>query len=542
MHKNIIKNKAVYLTVLLVVFASGIVHGTSTETITSSTTDLTIDFGENWVNASNATFGKVDVTGDISANAYIGDGGHLSIAWLNNTFLDSIAWCNNTFLDSVEWMNNTKIQNSNGKSWSATGANIQLAIDDLGDVGGTVWLPTGTITVSAVINVDSNITITGTGVGTVLFLADGSDCDVFDITTESNITIENFLIDGNNASNTDNPLIDIQSAGAGNAATRYITVRDMVLLNCGTSMVDVHYDDNSWYLLVENCRFDGIERDQGQYPAGIWFSGFNAILKNNWIENTYGSGIVIEAASAEAMAQNIVIDGNFVTGYTGYGILAEGGGDTANMTVVNNHIWDLSSDSYHVAEGGALSTGIRVTGNSTIANNYIFNVHRYGIYSEGDYNKVIGNTVELVTWKQGIQLRGNSICTGNTVKRVTGATKDGILATNEGFTEGSFVITSNYIYDVTGNGIEIGFSGDLNHSVVSNNHIGKCDEDAINIIDVHNSSFMGNVMWDYGTLAIDEDAASDANVFIGNVGSDAGNDFDFGGMRNNHTCNMGQIV
>lgn len=63
--------------------------------------------------------------------------------------------------DGNDYFLNGTIQNSKGNSWTATGANIQLALNDLNTTGnGTVWLPAGdTITVSSSIHVWSNYTL-----------------------------------------------------------------------------------------------------------------------------------------------------------------------------------------------------------------------------------------------------------------------------------------------------------------------------------------------------------------------------------------------
>ncbi len=58
----------------------------------------------------------------------------------------------------------TRITNSKGNSWSATGSNIQLAINDLGSSGGTVNLPAATFSVPAIKVPYSNIRIHGAGV------------------------------------------------------------------------------------------------------------------------------------------------------------------------------------------------------------------------------------------------------------------------------------------------------------------------------------------------------------------------------------------
>jgi len=55
----------------------------------------------------------------------------------------------------------TMIRNSNGKYWAATGANIQAAIWDLNDTGGTVWLPNGNFTISPDLDIDDNVLVVG---------------------------------------------------------------------------------------------------------------------------------------------------------------------------------------------------------------------------------------------------------------------------------------------------------------------------------------------------------------------------------------------
>lgn len=62
----------------------------------------------------------------------------------------------------------TFIRNSNGGYWELNGGNIQNAIDDISDTGGTVWLPSGTISISSVISVPSNVKIEGTGMDSTI--------------------------------------------------------------------------------------------------------------------------------------------------------------------------------------------------------------------------------------------------------------------------------------------------------------------------------------------------------------------------------------
>jgi len=106
------------------------------------------------------------------------------------------------------------IINSNGKAWTVTGANLQLAIYDLNGTGGTVYLPQATIDITSTIVISHNgTTIQGQGVGsqgtpkpTVLRMAnganlyaimkvDGSGCVLY------GVTIRDLCFDGNKANN-----------------------------------------------------------------------------------------------------------------------------------------------------------------------------------------------------------------------------------------------------------------------------------------------------------------------------------------------------
>jgi len=457
------------------------------------------------------------------------------------------------------------IKNSDGNYWDVSGANLQLAIWDLNGTGGTVWLPSGTISITTVINMISNVTLIGNGYPTLLYLANGADCDIIDITSKENIHIEKIRFDGNNASNTDNPLIDIQSAGAGGAHTKNITIRDCYFFNCGTSMVDVHYDDNTWHITVEDCYFNGIERDTGQYPAGVWISGFNAIIRNNRFEDTFGSGVVFECATNEAAAGNALIDGNFVTGFTSVGIYTEGSNKAQNVTIVNNRITHLNSTAYW-SPWTSYSLGILACHNSTVANNYIHDVWQHGINAQGDYVTVQGNVIDgvgldgapntLNGQKQGIKINGvHCSVIGNIIKNVYG--QNAIYVMSEGREADFCTIMGNTIHTVSssiGNaGCGIKFNdasypafGIIYSCVVVGNTIEDCSEDGISLFNVSYSTFGHNTFYNYDSLAIDEESTCYNNTFIGNTARDAGNDYDFDGGGSavgvEIIANVGQIA
>jgi hypothetical protein len=110
-----------------------------------------------------------------------------SVASVSRTITDSS--------DSVE----TYIRNSNGKYWPPTGANLQIAVDDLTS-GGTVYVPARTIDLSSDLTINNNVWLKGSGIGnTVLRQADGTTffSGVIDANTKNNFTISDLTVDGN---------------------------------------------------------------------------------------------------------------------------------------------------------------------------------------------------------------------------------------------------------------------------------------------------------------------------------------------------------
>ncbi len=86
-------------------------------------------------------------------------------------------------------------------------SSIQEAIDSLPNTGGTVFIPAGTYVISVPIKVHSNVSLVGTGFGTVLVLADGANCNVIEnanpaMWQDRNILIRDMRIDGNGRTQT----------------------------------------------------------------------------------------------------------------------------------------------------------------------------------------------------------------------------------------------------------------------------------------------------------------------------------------------------
>jgi hypothetical protein len=86
------------------------------------------------------------------------------------------------------------ITNSNFNKWSAESANIQTAIDDLGETGGAVWLPEKNFDIyEDIIIKDSRTRVYGAGEGTKFTLHDDSRILSED---NDNIVLENFSVTG----------------------------------------------------------------------------------------------------------------------------------------------------------------------------------------------------------------------------------------------------------------------------------------------------------------------------------------------------------
>lgn len=93
----------------------------------------------------------------------------------------------------------TYIRNSKGNYWAATGANLQLAIYDLANQSGTVWLPSGTIYFSTTVYLTSNIHLQGAGMYSTILRESGSgDLTRLVCCNKHNVIISDFTVHGNN--------------------------------------------------------------------------------------------------------------------------------------------------------------------------------------------------------------------------------------------------------------------------------------------------------------------------------------------------------
>ena len=452
----------------------------------------------------------------------------------------------------------TLIKNSNGNYWTATQANFESAMADLGADGGTIWLPDCNITVTSDIDLVSNINIIGTGRNCTFYLDDSTNVDVFQIESKENILIEKITIHGNTEgqdTHTDS-LIDIEKGSSSN-----ITIRDCYLFESGKSSIDCQEGNKN--ILVEGCHIDG--KHNSGYGSGIWFSCNDSIARNNFIQDTYGCGIVCEAENAYDRACGIIIDGNEITGEIGHGINLDYStgshvSKANNCTIVNNHIHDINSTAYLVSESH-YSVGILMCDNTTCSNNIIRNVQKYGIRAAGDGLVITDNIIHNVSDDRGIYIEADSgfattAIVSNNVISNTGtygiytsgvAMIDGNLLENTGsaavyakptsearygmkitnnnvYNSGSTglyldgfniqyedaIISHNYVNEVSGVGIWV---EDTSYSVIDGNRVvdGSNSNEGIRLNDAINCTIYGNIIEGFAT-GIDEQGNADYNI------------------------------
>lgn len=297
----------------------------------------------------------------------------------------------------------TLIHNGNGSYYPATETGFQDAIDN-STSGDTVWTPNVNMTVTTSIYGKTGVSLIGDG--TTLFLGDGANVKLLYLHGVTNMTVEGFTFRMNNDSNTYGATLNAISLAE---YSENITIRKCYFYNGLSSFIDCQ--ETTRYIIIEYCHFDNIEINAGAYPGAIWFAGEHCKALYNYIEDTYGSGIVMEANTSSPSSKNHLIDGNTITGRIGFGIAMEGYGSqnyvkASNCTIVNNDISDLDSPAYFDVgnpETTGNGTGIGITENSTCSNNKIRNVDMYGIIIIGNNTDLSNNIINGVTKFYGIR-------------------------------------------------------------------------------------------------------------------------------------------
>jgi len=287
---------------------------------------------------------------------------------------------------------------------------IQSAVNALRtDKGGKILLLEGTYNIAAAISItgnDDNITIQGTGKGTVIKVANNTLINAFYFNNVSGVTVKDLVIDGNKANQTDGGSTYNQCGIYANGGLRDACFENIVMKNCyyrgfmgriiqralffncsfidngnrglmldGPSSTSVSTDNK-----IVNCTFSGNGSDGlafGEYAFSTYIGG--CISRNNGL-----FGIYVESGGpSETRSAHMVIEGCIVSGNSSRGVNVS---YSNYVTVSNCHIYDNSGDGilYGAQSSYCTVTGSSITGNSG-----------YGItYTSGSNRIVVGNVVK----------------------------------------------------------------------------------------------------------------------------------------------------
>lgn len=321
----------------------------------------------------------------------------------------------------------TYIRNSNGKYWAATSANIQTAINDL-TVGGIVWLPDGTFDITDNIedNGVDNITLVGTGIGTLIAGGDGVTQNIIHLTSVNNWTLKDFAIDGNNLANAkggDNKLQNniyiedcnrIRILGVDSVFavyhgiildnSHYCIMDDVFAEGAGFNQLDI-YAGSSYNIISNSVSINCTTDDTGVACIKIHGGNNNTITGNTvYANNTQGIGLLSEADD------NIVSSNTITCENQDHGIFITGAGCSRNVVIGNTircgstgiYIYISSGirENYNVIDGNTIDSDgrgiyIRGTDRNIISNNMVDSGADEAIrlYGDSDYNSFYNNVV-----------------------------------------------------------------------------------------------------------------------------------------------------
>jgi len=246
----------------------------------------------------------------------------------------------------------TYIRNSNGKYWEATGANIQLAINDLNfSMGGTVWLPNGAFEVAEPIKTyNRTISIIGVNImgGFSSFDGDGAKGTLL-YTEYSGFPEGNYTIE----------------CGVGSSITHGVEIKNLYL--------------------------DG--RSRTQPGGGVQFKNIqHGRIENIYVDDYYADNAVGFNISGDGFTSAYNTLENFRTRRTNIGVLLS---RVSNINIIKNGL--ISNTRTNV-----YTSGLRITDSDTnviIGVNFedidsvnsLGSVQIYDTYRTGtNYNKFIG--------------------------------------------------------------------------------------------------------------------------------------------------------
>jgi len=467
---------------------------------------------------------------------------------------------------------NGTIQNSNGNSWTATGANIQQAIWDLNSTGGTVWIPSGNISLSSSLKIPSNVELCGVGNASILWLNSNSNCSVitnYDTTNgNKDIYIHNLRIEGNglNQPEWSAGFTPAHECNHGIFLDKVDNFKLERLTINNTHSSGIYTRDGLYGKSIDNYITNAgkLYKDSGNDYPNYWAKGImhdnvsHSIISDNIVNNTYASGIAFENIDETnpewyshdvivsdnlvsdsnygiyaELCFNCVVDGNIVRDCTNDAVYGSAAGFFEDATCFNNHFSDNLA--YNCGEGGGSGMNYILSGdNTTVDHCHSVDSNNVGFVLYGSGQRLIGCTSNGDTG-YGILLEAGNYTVQNCEVRGSGNdaiyTSDDVSGNHWGKIEGCLVegsgdegiesfdynvsIIGNTIRGGTGSGIEI--NGD--HSTVLNNNVLMVGSHCIRIINSlygkcdHNYVYGSAGDYGYGIQA----SSSNNWTFIGNT-------------------------
>lgn len=270
--------------------------------------------------------------------------------------------------DGNDYFLNGTVQNSNGNSFAATEAGIQAAIDDL-IISGTVYMPNGTISLTAGLTLDNNIKLVGAGVGATI-LQDTGGVTPITVNGKHNVTLSDFTVDGNNIGSN-----SIYVTGG----SENIRIKNIKILNTGFQ--GIYLSHTCDYVYISDVH---IIHGDSAASHGFGLTGCNntvindCILENYYADNTE-DGIDIAADCCNITLNNIIIRGF----YDGIKLI-----NCLNININNLYIYDdanhgikfqgdyINVNNFQIIdEAGGADTGDSIWADTSASHIHISNGH-----------------------------------------------------------------------------------------------------------------------------------------------------------------------
>ncbi|MEK7526179.1 MAG: right-handed parallel beta-helix repeat-containing protein [Patescibacteria group bacterium] len=338
-----------------------------------------------------------------------------------------------------------------GNEYAQTCAGINAAIDDLGSVGGEVFLPEGTYTCAETITIDyNNTTIRGAGKGSKIVVSAWASWSVpghiINLNGMDHLTFSDFQIDGTLV------LAGGQAFDLINGSGVTYSLFDSLYLKKG----DRHGIDmtSGTYNKYINSTYDTFSDTSS---TGITTTAeSNSIISNNVFLSSYNG-------TSHTNGSYLTITGNTALNSTNnYGIGFDGG---VNMIITGNTIYNSRV---------GIGFGSSPTGN-TISGNSIYASGDYGIYAAfGTRYTITGNNIRdnAGAGDYGIYVNASyTTVSGNTVSEHSGAGDIGIWIA--GGTD--VVVSGNQLENNTSDITDAGTNTSIINSEDGNTVIGGAD-------------------------------------------------------------------